>query len=128
MALLRGSELITEIGRAQELFSLPLKAPNIYTTNAEASLEDIGSVVLLNSGSAISFTIQRASSMTRPLPLFQTLVVGQLGAGAASIVGGTGVSINGVSAGTVTFSAIGEIACLWQYAADSWLAFNKTAA
>lgn len=128
MALLRGPELLNEIGRAQDLFALPLKAPNIYTTNTVASLEDIGSVVLMTSASANSYTIQRASSMTRPLPLYQTLIVAQGGAGTTSIIGGTGVTINGVSAGTVTFSAIAEIACFWQYAADTWLAFNKTAA
>ncbi len=128
MAFLKGPELLNEIGRAQDLFGLPLKLPNIYTTNTIASLEDLGVIVLPTSGSAISYTIQRASSMTRPIPVNQALIVAQGGAGAVSIIGGTGVTINGVSAGTVTFSAIAEIACFWQYAADTWLAFNKTAA
>lgn len=128
MALLKDLALLAEVGRAQDLFTLPLRAPNIYTTNTVASLEDVGVIVLPTSGSAISYTIQRASSMARPIPLYQGLIVAQGGAGALSVVGGTGVTINGVSAGTVTFSAIAEIACFWQYAADSWLAFNKTAA
>ncbi len=128
MALLTGRELIEDIGKAQELFGLPLKAPNIYTTNTNASVEDIGVVVLMNSGSANSYTILAAANMTRPLPLYIPLVVAQIGAGATSIVGGTGVTINGVSAGTVTFAAAGEAVGLWQYAANTWIAFNKTAA
>lgn len=128
MALLKGPELLNEIGRAQDLFGLPLKLPNIYTSSVDASLEDLGVIALLTSGSSISYTIQRASIMARPIPVNQTLIVCQGGAGAVSVIGGTGVSINGVSAGTVTYAAIGEIACFWQYAADTWLALNKTAA
>lgn len=128
MALLRGPELLAEIGRAQDLFSLPTLPPNIYTTSTVGSVDDIGVVILLTSASSLSYTITRASGLSRPYPLYTTLIVAQGGAGAASVVGGTGVTINGVSAGTVTYSAIGEIACFWQYAADTWLAFNKTAA
>jgi hypothetical protein len=104
------------------------RAPNIYTTSSTGSTDDIGSVVLMNSASANSYTINRASSLVRPFPLYCFLIVSQIGAGATSIVAGTGVTINGVSIGTVAMTSAGETTTLWQYAADSWIAFNKTAA
>ncbi len=128
MALLTGRESIDEIGAAQDLFGLPLKRPNRYTTNTTASISDLGKVVQMNSGSAISYTILAASNMVQPFPLDATLVVMQKGAGATSIVAGTGVTINGVSAGTVSLAAIGETVGLWQDDVNSWIAFNKTAA
>lgn len=118
---------INAVPNVADLLRIPLNKPVIYLASQVASVDDIGQPVLMNSGSSNSYTINRASSMEKPFPLYTALAVVQIGSGVTSIVAGTGVTINGVSAGAVTFSSVGELAVVWQYAADTWLVFNKTA-
>ncbi len=118
-------ESVTRLG---DLYRAPTDPPVEYFTNTVASILDLGKVVLLTSGSAISYTIPSNSTVANPLPLYTVLIPVQGGAGALSIVGGAGVTINGVVAGTVTLASIAEGVCLWQRSDNNWLALNRTAA
>ena len=115
------------LSSVEDLFDVPTRKPIEYTASTTASSVDIGNVVYLTSGSAITYTINAESTMSRGFPLYVTLLLVQGGAGALSVTGGAGVSINGVSTGTVTLSGIGQVVGLHHKSQDNWIAFNQTA-
>jgi hypothetical protein len=122
------SQSLGSLSAINQLFGVPIDRVRDYTDNAVASINDVGFLVNLISGSAISYTINAQSTLADPLPIYSVLYVMQGGAGAASIVAGSGVSINSVSTGTVSLAAEGTLAAFWQRSLDDWVAFNQTAA
>ncbi|SLN74530.1 DUF2793 domain-containing protein [Roseisalinus antarcticus] len=85
------------------------------------------SLVLADEHKAVHMTSATAAVLTVPtdasvaLPVRSEIEVVALGAGAISITGDTGVTINGVSAGSADIAAQWQGAVLRKYAADTWL-------
>jgi hypothetical protein len=88
-------------------------------TNYTLTLADKGRIVTMSNASANTLTIPPNSSVAFPIGTIINAL--QIGAGATTIAGASGVTVNGLSAGT------GEIDSRWQGAAltkigtDSWV-------
>jgi len=94
------------------------------TVNAQAGsytlvIGDEGAAIHMTSASAVTLTVPANSAVA--LPTGSEIEVVALGAGVVSITGDTGVSINGVSAGSADIAAQWQGAVLRKYATDSWL-------
>jgi hypothetical protein len=76
---------------------------------------------------SITMTNASANTLTIPLnasvafPVGTKIPVSQLGAGLTTIEGDTGVTVNGVSAGTKDLGGIYTSALLWKRATDTWV-------
>lgn len=85
--------------------------------------EDRGSLIRMNVGSANTFTIPANSSVAYPTGT--CILVQQMGTGATSIAGNTGVTIQGagqsVSAGSCTMSSRYGLATCVKLDTDTWL-------
>ena len=81
-------------------------------------LEHDGKTLLFTSGSAQSFTVERTSDV--PHPLGTTIKVVQRGAGALTVIAGTGVTIHGMTTGVLT--AQWSTALLTHVDFDVWVA------
>lgn len=88
------------------------------TTNATLALTDCGNIVKLNSASAITATIPPNSSVAFPTGANVTII--QSGAGAASLVAGSGVTIRYPS--TLNFPGQHAQVVVTKIAADEWMA------
>lgn len=82
-------------------------------------LGDAGTLVTSDNGSAVSFTIP--TNGTVAFDVGTVIAVAQLGAGTLTIQGDTGVTVNGVSAGSEALSAQYATASLVKVATDTWL-------
>lgn len=85
-------------------------------------LGDQSKVVTMNNAGANTLTIPTNASVA--FPTGSVIVVQQIGAGATSIAGATGVTLNGVSAGTGALSAQWSSVSLLKTATDTWLAMG----
>jgi len=83
-------------------------------------------VVTMSNASANTLTIPTNASVA--FPIGTTVTVIQLGAGATTVTGDTGVTVNGVSAGGVAADAQYGGFALIKTASDTWLIPNKTTA
>ena len=89
-------------------------------------LTDRDKIVEMNNGSANTLTVPTNASVA--FPVGTTLTVIQYGAGSTTVEGDTGVTVNGVSAGSVAVdSQYGGVA-LYKRATDEWIIVNKTTA
>lgn len=82
-------------------------------------LGDAGTLVTSDNGSAVAFTIP--TNGTVAFDVGTVIAVAQLGAGTLTIQGDTGVTVNGVSAGSEALSAQYATASLVKVATDTWL-------
>jgi hypothetical protein len=82
-------------------------------------LADQSKMVTMNNGSANTLTVPTNASVA--LPVGTLINVTQLGAGLTTILGDTGVTINGVSAGSADISARYGGCWLIKLATDTWL-------
>lgn len=73
----------------------------------------------MTSATAAVLTVPTNASVA--LPVGSEIEAVALGAGAISITGDTGVTINGVSAGSADIAAQWQGAVLRKYATDTWL-------
>jgi hypothetical protein len=94
------------------------------TVNAQAgsytlALADEGAAIHMTSASAVTLTVPANSAVA--FPTGAEIEVVALGAGVVSITADTGVSINGVSAGSVDIAAQWQGAVLRKYDTDAWL-------
>lgn len=94
------------------------------SVNAQAGsytlvIGDEGAAVHMASASAITLTVPANSAVAFPIGAEIEAVA--LDAGAVSIVGDTGVLINGISAGAADIAARWQGAVLRKYDTDSWL-------
>jgi hypothetical protein len=80
---------------------------------------DEGAAIHMTSGSAATLTVP--ANGTVAFPTGAEIEVVALGAGVVSITGDTGVSINGVSAGSADIAAQWQGAVLRKYDTDAWL-------
>ncbi len=94
------------------------------TDDATASytlvLADRGTVRTMSSGSANTLTIPANASVAFPIGTMIRVI--QIGAGTTSITGDTGVTLNGVSAGSGDVSAQWDEVRLYKVATDEWYA------
>lgn len=104
-------------------------APALLARNAQT-----GTAYTLAAGDAgLGVTMNNASANTVTIPAGATLPVGavvnvvQIGAGATTITGDTGVTVNGTSEGSVAISARWQGVSLWKVAADEWVASGALA-
>lgn len=102
-----------------------LAAIRTVTDNDTLVLADAGKTVEMNHASAKEFTIPPNSSVAFPLNTYINLV--RIGAGALTIQGGTGVTLNGVSTGTVTIPTQYGATTIYKRGTDEWVAPNLTA-
>jgi len=101
------------------------------TVNAQAGsytlvIGDEGAAIHMTSASAVTLTVPANSAVA--FPIGSEIEVVALGAGVVSIVGGAGVSINGVLAGSADIAAQWQGAVLRNYATDTWLLIGAVGA
>lgn len=124
---LTGSELPQDVGPIRRLLGIPA-VPSIYTSSANSTVDDIDKLIVLNSGSAINYTILQDSDMARPIPLWNSFVFLQLGAGLATVVAGSGATVN-ATAGAAGLAAAGQYAWfgVMKTGANTWVAIGNYA-
>ncbi len=83
------------------------------------ALSDEGASVHMISGSAATLTVPAESAVA--LPLGAEIEIVALGVGVLTIAGATGVTLNGVSAGSADIAGQWQGAVLRKYGADAWL-------
>jgi len=94
-------------------------------TTYTAVLTDDHKIITCSNASAIAFTLPTNASVA--FPVGAKLSIAMIGAGVVTITGDTGVTINGVSAGSGALAQYG--ACdLVKLATDTWLAVGLTVA
>jgi len=98
---------------------LARRAVNAQAGSYTLVIGDEGAAIHMTSASAVTLTVPADSAVA--FPIGSEIEVVALGAGVISISGDTGVSINGVSAGSADIAAQWQGAVLRKYATDSWL-------
>ena len=93
------------------------------TTTRSLLLTDAGKFLLCTSGSSTTVTIPTSASVAFPTETEIDLL--QKGAGELTIAGGTGVTLNGVSAGSTTITAQWGGATIKKIATDEWIIVGK---
>jgi hypothetical protein len=126
-----GRSLIDDADAAAARATLNAEQVGVYagidtkTANYTLVLGDIGKLLLMDSSSAREFTIPTNSSVAWPANA--GLDLARIGTGAVTIKGATGVSINGVSAGTVSLPQRYSGATAIKISTDAWYIPNATA-
>lgn len=95
------------------------------TTSLTLALTDKGDVVSLSNASAVAVTIPTNASV--PFDTNTQIDIVNLGAGTVTVSGDTGVTVNGVSAGSFTLAQHAG-ATILKVASDTWVAPNQTVA
>lgn len=86
------------------------------TTSGTLVVGEANGIVEMNSGSALTITVPPNSAVAFPL---QTIIeIAQIGAGAVTIAGGSGVTLRG---GTLTTTGQWESLMLRKRATDEWV-------
>lgn len=99
-------------------------APKLVTENAQTGtgytlvLGDAGKLVTMNNSSANLVTIPTNASVAYPVGT--VINIEQIGSGVTSVKGDTGVTLNGVSAGTGAISSRWSGVSLWKRATNEW--------
>jgi hypothetical protein len=88
-------------------------------TTYTLALDDAGHLVTLTNASPITLTVPTNAAVA--FPTGTTIAISQLGAGTVTIEGDTGVTINGVSAGSADVSAQYGAATLTKLGTNTWL-------
>lgn len=102
-----------------------VKAIDTKTDNYTLVITDHGRTLEMNATSGKAFTVPANASVAFALKTYLNLV--RYGAGAVTIVGDTGVTINGISAGTVTISDQYGAATIYKRGTNEWVTPNQTA-
>lgn len=104
------------LGAAAETVTVNAQSGTTYTL----VLGDAGDVVTMSNASANTLTIPTNASVAFPTGTIVNVVM--LGAGTTSIAGATGVTLNGVSAGSGDISAQYGAVALLKIGTDTWVA------
>lgn len=102
-----------------------LRDINTQTDNYTLALTDAGQTVEMNSGSTKAVTVPANATVAFPIDSYVNVV--RYGAGTLTVVGAVGVTINGVSAGTLTISDQYGGLTLYKRDTNEWVAPNMTA-
>lgn len=87
-------------------------------TTYTLALTDANDIVTMDNASANTLTVPANASVAFPVGTIISVI--QIGAGATTITGATGVTINGVSAGSATLTAQHSAVSLAKIGADTW--------
>jgi hypothetical protein len=87
-------------------------------TSYDPILTDADKMVTMDNASANTFTVGLGPSVS--LPIGSTIGVMQIGAGITTIEAATGVTLNGVSAGSVALTGQWRSVMVWKVGANSW--------
>ena len=105
--------------------AVPSGGGSTVTINAQTGttytfvLGDAGKLVTLTNGSPIALTVPTNASVAYPVGT--VIALAQLGAGLVTVVGATGVTVNGVMPGDKALSGQWATASLTKLATDTWL-------
>ncbi|MER8699686.1 hypothetical protein [Mesorhizobium sp. M1273] len=88
-------------------------------------LTDMGVGVTFENASPISATIPAHADV--PFPIGAIFAAAGIGAGAVTVTGDTGVTVNGSSGGSVVLDGSMKPAAFWQFEIDTWMGFGKFA-
>lgn len=99
--------------------------PVTRTTSHTATTLDVGRWTRMNSASANDFTIPPASSV--PVPLGAEFHVRQVGAGATTIVQGSGVTVTPPASKTLVLDGQGAVVTIKNAGTDAWEIFGALA-
>lgn len=120
---------VTTLTGSQTLTNKTLTDPKVaVTNNAQIGttytgvLADASKVVTMNNASANTFTIPTNASVAYATGT--VIVIQQIGAGTTTVTGDTGVTVNGVSAGSGDLSAQWSAVSLLKTATNTWLAMG----
>lgn len=100
------------------------KAPLVPPVNPQTGtaytlvLADNGKTITRSNAAANTVTIP--ANATLALPINFTVNVWQIGAGVTTVVGASGVTVNGVSGGSVAVSGAHQILALMKTGTNSW--------
>jgi len=92
---------------------------NVQAGSYTIALSDEGASVHMTGATAVTLTIPTNAAVA--LPVGAEIEIVALGAGTVTIAGDTGVSVNGMSAGSAEIAAQWQGAVLRKYSADEWL-------
>lgn len=106
---------LQSIADATEVTQINAQTGTTYTF----TISDRGQTVTGNNPAATTFTIPTDASV--PFDIGTVIFVVALGAGAISIVGAAGVTVNGVSGGSETISAAYKGASLLKVGINEWV-------
>ena len=117
----------------QTLTNKTLTDPKVSVTNNAQTgtsytgvLSDASKAVTMDNASANTFTIPTNASVSYPTGT--VIVVQQIGAGTTTITGASGVTVNGVSAGSGDLAAQWSAVSLLKTATNTWLAMGDIGA
>ena len=99
-------------------YSFRYPAINTYTSDRQLDLTDVDAYIRMNSSSANIVTIP--AHITTPIPVNTMIPVTQVGTGATTIKAATGVTINGILAGSGIVTGQYAGVMLIQVAIDVW--------
>ncbi len=108
---LTNRETPNQVGQIRELYSMPID-PVTYTASHTLGPEDLGKVIYMNSASANDLTVLQESAQTYPPRPNTTWVICQDGAGATTVVAGSGVTIRTHADDTLVLNGAGSYAML----------------
>jgi hypothetical protein len=103
-----------------------IKAPVTKTDNYTFVLTDNGGFLRMDAASVKDFTIPPNSSVAFPVGSWMDLA--SIGASAARVKGGVGVTLNAISAGTASFAARWRGALLVKVDTDAWEVYGGVGA
>lgn len=106
-----------------EIGTAPIRA---VTASATITMDDIGGSLLMNVTTANTATIPTNATVAVPIGGFLNVV--QIGAGVTTVTAATGVTLNGVSAGSATMANQYDSFALQKIGTDAWIAPNVTVA
>jgi len=114
------SELVNNLSEISvEIEQLKFLVENSQAgTSYTLTLDDVFKGVTMSSSSANTVNIPLNSIV--PFPTGTQIIVHQIGVGATSITGASGVTINGSSGGTVTLADRWGAATLWKRGTNTW--------
>jgi len=116
-----GDEMLTAILAATAAFRAAKYAVNAQVgTTYTLVLTDSGKIVTMTNAAANVMTVPTNASVAFPVGSVISVLMG--GAGTTTVTGDTGVTVNGVSAGSVAISAQYQGLSLLKVATDTWIA------
>lgn len=96
-----------------------MQAINAQTASYTATIEDRGSAVTMSVGSANNFTVPPEADVAWPVGTVITVI--QIGAGATTIVAGSGVTVNVDATFTRVLAGQYSVAKLIKYGTNTWV-------
>lgn len=109
------AQVLADIGAQPAYIGLNSQSGSSYTL----VLSDVNKLITMSNGSANTLTVPTNSSVAFPVGTIVNFA--QTGAGVTTVTGASGVTVNGVSAGSAAVTKRYSISSLVKIAANSWL-------